>query len=191
MPLKVYKYVSYSSNYFTDFTLSNTLFVLTNHIISIQEIPMASVEVQSAANTLPEKVEITPEAPKEVKPVVAAPEPAVTEESPEETSVDVPTPVEEPQPPTAKVPVETETKVVEEEPKSEVEQEPTTETIDQEEVTAAEETKEETPAATEAVAEDTPAATEELPEETPVVTEELKESVKEDEKPAEVVAAEE
>nr|XP_043612184.1 fruit protein pKIWI501-like [Erigeron canadensis] len=143
---------------------------------------MASVEVKSAANTLPENLERTSEASKEAEPVVAAPltvEPVV-EEVKEETTIDGPPPAEEP--PTTEVAVEADTIVVEE-TKSEVE-EPKAETA-QEKVKAAEE---ETLATTEAVPEE-PQVTKKAGSKDNPATEEVKESVKEEEEPAEIAAS--
>ncbi|GKA70608.1 hypothetical protein Tco_0776747 [Tanacetum coccineum] len=67
-------------------------------------------QVQSAANTLPENVENTPEVPKEVEPSPPTLEP-VKEEPTKEPMVDAPAPAEQPR--TTEVPVETETRVEE------------------------------------------------------------------------------
>ncbi|GJR12573.1 ribonuclease H-like domain-containing protein [Tanacetum coccineum] len=106
-----------------------------------------NVQVQSAANTLPENVENTPEVPKEVEPSPPTLEP-VKEEPTKEPMVDAPAPAE--QPPTTEVPVETETRV--EEPVEETmvdasalaEEAPATEAPVDTETKVVEEAKEET-----------------------------------------------
>ncbi|KAL9998706.1 hypothetical protein Hdeb2414_s0529g00911781 [Helianthus debilis subsp. tardiflorus] len=144
---------------------------------------MASVEVESATNTLPEKVEV----PKEVEAVVAtppAPEPEV-EESTKATieplnAADAPPPVEDP--PTVQDPVEIESKVVDE-PKTDEEQVKADTT--QEEVKETEAVPEETLATTDAVIEETAEAV--VEETTTTVTEEAEKPVEEDQTPTEVV----
>ncbi|KAJ0610660.1 hypothetical protein HanHA300_Chr01g0006221 [Helianthus annuus] len=125
---------------------------------------MASVEVESATNTLPEKVEV----PKEVEAVVAtppAPEPEVEESTKatiEPLNADAPPPVEDP--PTVQDPVEIESKGVDE-PKTDEEQ------------VKADTTQEEVKETAEAVIEET----------TTTVTEEAEKPVEEDQTPTEVV----
>ncbi|KAJ0808723.1 hypothetical protein HanRHA438_Chr01g0007921 [Helianthus annuus] len=143
---------------------------------------MASVEVESATNTLPEKVE----APKEVEAVVAtppAPEPEVEESTKatiEPLNADAPPPVEDP--PTVQDPVEIESKVVDE-PKTDEEQVKADTT--QEEVKETEAVPEETLFTTDAVIEETAEAA--VEETTTTVTEEAKKPVEEDQTPTEVV----
>ncbi|KAF5820914.1 hypothetical protein HanXRQr2_Chr01g0007631 [Helianthus annuus] len=143
---------------------------------------MASVEVESATNTLPEKVEV----PKEVEAVVAtppAPEPEVEESTKatiEPLNADAPPPVEDP--PTVQDPVEIESKGVDE-PKTDEEQVKADTT--QEEVKETEAVPEETLATTDAVIEETAEAV--IEETTTTVTEEAEKPVEEDQTPTEVV----
>lgn len=146
-------------------------------------------QVESAVNTLPEKVESTP---KEVEAQVAAPpaaEPVVVEAATEETHIEAPTVVEDLPTVETEALLEIVTEVVEP-PKSDIGTETTQEEMKADEektpaITVA--VPEETVAATEAVPEETVAAPEAVPEET-LAAEEAKETVSEDTVPAEVIA---